>query len=629
MNDYSALGSKGFYPGKDLGAVWKSDATFFRLWAPTAQQVSLRLYRSGDPRSEDKIGEFPMTQSDNGTWTVTREGDLHGVYYTYLVTVDGLSRESPDPYGQASGINGHRSMVIDHARAMPQGWQQDRYRNRGPITDAVICEVHVRDFSISSSSGIRHRGKYLAFTEPFTHTKDGTPTGLAYLKELGVTHVQLMPVYDFGSVDESHPTGGQYNWGYDPENYNIPEGSYATDPYRGEVRVRELKAAVQALHSAGIGVIMDVVYNHVYRRDEFSFNRIVPDYFSRRDSNGSGCGNDTASEHPMVRKFLAESLRYWAETYHLDGFRLDLAGLLDVDTVNEMMKEVHAVRPDAYLYGEGWEMPTALTGEPRPMTVQRNAALVPGFGFFNDSIRDGIRGSVFYPTAPGYVTGGFGSLDSLIQCFLGRPSWAQEPGSVINYVSCHDDHTLADRIALALPGISRQELARRTRLAAAFNILSQGVPFFLLGEESLRSKPGPNGSFIGNSYRSPDRVNALKWGTFSQPDCVVTRRYYQGLITLRKRYPVFRLTSRQAADRQISLYHCPGDHTMAFLLEGETESFLVFFHPENEPLVVPLPQGQWDALVWENRAGTAPLERFWGSAVLPPLSAAVLRRNNV
>ncbi len=628
MDKYSALGSRGFYPGTDLGATWTKDAAFFRLWAPTAQAVSLRLYRSGDPAADDRVAELPMSESDNGTWTVCRKGDLHGTYYTYLVTVNGVCRESPDPYGQSSGINGHRSMVLDHARTAPQGWDRDSYRNPASVTDAVICEVHVRDFSIHVSSGIRHRGKYLAFTENATHTTDGLPTGISYLKRLGVTHVQLMPVYDFGSVDEERASGGQYNWGYDPESYNVPEGSYSTDPCHGEVRVRELKAAVQALHQAGIGVIMDVVYNHVYHREDFSFNRIVPDYFSRTGSNGSGCGNDTASEHPMVRKFLADSVRYWAENYHIDGFRLDLAGLLDVDTVNAMMGAVHALRPDAYFYGEGWEIPTALTGEALPLTVQRNAALVPGFGFFNDSMRDSIRGSLFYPTAPGYVTGGFDRLDTLLSCFLGRLDWAQEPGSVINYVSCHDDHTLADRIMLVLPNISRQELARRNRLAAAFNILSQGVPFFLLGEESLRSKPDPKRGFISNSYRSPDRVNALKWDSFSDPDCVVTRRYYQGLIALRKRYPVFRLASREAVNRQISLFPCPGDHTIAFLLKEERESFLVFFHPENEPLVVPLPHGQWDALVWENQAGTAPLERFGNSAVLPPLSATVLRIDN-
>lgn len=628
MDAYASLGSSGFYPGTDLGATWTADAAFFRVWAPTAREVRLRLYAAGSPDGEDRIGEYPMKKSQGGTWTLTREGDLHGVYYTYLVTVDGVTREAADPYGKAAGVNGRRSMVIDLSRTDPAGWSRDLHRNGFPITDAVICEVHVRDFSIHPSSGIRNRGRYLAFTEDSTHTKAGGKTCLAYLRELGVTHVQLMPVYDFGSVDESRPDRAQYNWGYDPENYNLPEGSYATDPFRGETRVRELKAAIQALHSSGIGVIMDVVYNHVYRRDDFSFNRIVPGYFSRGSSNGSCCGNDTASERPMVAKFLADSLRFWAEEYHIDGFRLDLAGLLDTVTVNGMMEAVRSVRPDAYFYGEGWEMPTVLTGEPLPLTVQRNASLVPGFGFFNDSMRDGLRGSTFDCTAPGYITGGFDGMETLAQCFLGRPAWAQDPGSVINYVSCHDDHTLADRIALTMPGISRQELARRNRLAAAFSILSQGVPFFLLGEEVLRSKPDGKGGFTGNSYRSPDRVNSLKWDSFSDPDCTVTRRYYQGLIALRKRYPVFRLASREAVDRSVSLFPCPGEHTMAFLLEAEDGALLALFHPENEPLVVSLPQGEWDALVWEDRAGIAPLERFGSSVVLPPLSATVLRLGN-
>ncbi len=624
MDSYSALGSSDFYPGTDLGATWRADATFFRLWAPTAQHVALRLYLSGD--GEDRIGDFPMEKSQGGTWTLTREGDLHGVYYTFLATVDGAVREAADPYGKAAGVNGKRSMVIDLSRTDPDGWERDRYRNAFPITDAVICEVHVRDFSIQPSSRIRNRGKYLAFTEDDTSTRDGQPTGTAYLRDLGITHVQLMPIYDFGSVDERCPSSRNYNWGYDPENYNLPEGSYSSDPYHGEVRVRELKAAIQALHSQGIGVIMDVVYNHVYRRDDFSYNKTVPGYFSRGDSNGSYCGNDTASERPMVRKFLVDSVRYWVEAYHIDGFRLDLAGLIDTVTVNAMMDAVHAIRPDVYFYGEGWEMPTVLTGSGLPLTVQRNAALVPGFGFFNDRIRDGIRGSTFVPSAPGYVTGGFQGIEDLIACFLGRPSWAQEPGSVINYVSCHDDHTLADRIATALPGIPRKELARRSRLAAAFNLLAQGVPFFLLGEEILRSKPNGRGGFISNSYRSPDRVNSLKWDSLSDPDIEVTRLYYRGLIALRKEYPVFRLTSRAAVDRQISLFPCPGDHTMAFLLEQEGVSLLVFFHPDPEPLVCSLPQGNWEALVWEDQAGTAPLENFGSSVVLPPISATVLRQ---
>lgn len=626
MDAYSALGSSDFYPGTDLGATWKEDATFFRVWAPTAQCVTLRLYLSGD--GEDRIGDFPMERSRNGTWTVTREGDLHGVYYTYLATVDGDEREAADPYGKAAGVNGKRSMVIDLSRTDPDGWEQDRYRNGFPITDAVICEVHVRDFSIRASSRIRNRGKYLAFTEDNTSTKDGHPTGTAYLRDLGITHVQLMPIYDFGSVDESRPASGSYNWGYDPENYNLPEGSYSSDPYHGEVRVRELKAAIQALHSRGIGVIMDVVYNHVYRRDDFSYNKTVPGYFSRGDSNGSYCGNDTATERPMVRKFLVDSVRYWVETYHIDGFRLDLAGLIDTVTVNAMLDAVHSLRPDVYFYGEGWEMPTVLTGSGLPLTVQRNAALVPGFGFFNDRMRDGIRGSTFDLSAPGYVTGGFQGIADLIACFLGRPFWAQEPGSVINYISCHDDHTLADRIATVLPGISRKELARRSRLAAAFNLLAQGVPFFLLGEEALRSKPNGRGGFVGNSYRSPDRVNSLKWESLSDPDSNTTRLYYRGLIALRKAYPVFRLSSRAAVDRQISLFPCPGEHTMAFLLEQEGVSFLVFFHPDPEPLVCALPQGSWEALVWEDQAGTSPLENFGSSVVLPPLSATVLRQRH-
>lgn len=613
-----------FYPGEDLGASWKESETVFRLWAPTAEAVALRLYDSGDYGAP--IGEYSMIRGKNGVWEITREGDLDGVYYTYAVTTDGAQREAVDPYARATGVNGQRGMVLDLRRTDPPGWEQDE--NPHPamaITDAVICEMHVRDFSAHPSSGASFRGKFLAMAESGTKNRNGDPTGLDYLKALGVTHVQLLPIFDFGSVDESRPWRAQYNWGYDPVNFNVPEGSYSTDPFRGEVRVAELKSAIQAIHRRGIGVIMDVVYNHVYHADDFCFNKIVPGYFSRGGSNGSYCGNDTASERPMVRKYLADSVRYWAEEYHIDGFRLDLAGILDTETVRAMMDTVHRDHPDVFFYGEGWTMPT-VPSENVSLTVQANAALVPGFGFFNDTIRDALRGSTFLPLTMGYAAGGYDHLPALRDCFLGRPSWAPDPGSVINYTSCHDNYTLADRLSVSLPHASQKEIARRSRLAASFCILSQGVPFFQLGEELLRSKPGFHGGFVDNSYRSPDRVNSIKWDRCRDRECRVTMEYYRGLIALRKAFPLFRLTSHEDVDRCIRTLPSPDPGTLAFLLENEDECFLVCFHPAPEPKVVSLPEGSWEALVLEDQAGTVPLDHFRSSAVLPPVSAVVFRR---
>lgn len=611
------------YPGNDLGAVWSPQCTRFRVWAPTASQVRLRLYPDGGDSAPR--GEYPMAPGGQGTWYVSLAGDLHGVYYTYLVTVDGTARESIDPYARAGGVNGLRGMVIDLSRTDPDGWASDR-GPRMAITDAVIWEAHVRDLSIHPSSGMEYKGKYLALTEENTATAHGFPTGLAHIKALGVTHVQLLPIYDYGSVDEAHPDRRQYNWGYDPVNFNFPEGSYSTDPFHGEVRVRELKQAIHALHKNGIGVVMDVVYNHVYRRDDFSINKIVPGYFSRGSSNGSCCGNDTASERSMVRKFIVDSLCYWAEAYHLDGFRFDLAGIIDADTIRLARQALERKAPGLLLYGEGWGMNTVVTKPGVSLAVQQNAPSLPGFGFFNDTIRDLVRGPLFETGEPGFASGAFPALSELEAAFVCRPGWTEDPKQSINYCSCHDNYTLADRIALARPGISRQELGRRNRLAAAFCILSQGVPFFQAGEEVLRSKPSGRGGFVDNSYRASDRVNALRWNSFEGPDALQTLRYYQGLIGVRKEFSLFRLPSREQIDEKVRPFPCGGPHTPGFLLEDGSRCLLVIFHPEETPLEVSLPRGTWEALVWDNDAGTRVLFQAEGRILLPPVAAAVLIR---
>ena len=620
--DYSSDSfEKAFtYTGDDLGAVWGPGCTRFRLWAPTASAVRLRLYSDGG--SSAPTGEYPLVPDIRGTWTLTLDGDLHGVYYTYLVTVDGITREAIDPYARAGGVNGQRGMVIDLARTNPDGWALDR-GPRMAITDAVIWEAHVRDLSIHPSSGMENKGKYLALTEENTSTAHGFPTGLAHIKALGVTHVQLLPIYDYGSVDESCPERRQYNWGYDPINFNFPEGSYSTDPFHGEVRIQELKQAIRALHKNGIGVIMDVVYNHVYHRDDFSINKIVPGYFSRGASNGSCCGNDTASERSMVRKFIVDSLCYWAKEYHLDGFRFDLAGIIDAQTIRLARQALEKSTPGLLLYGEGWEMNTVVTKKDVSFASQKNAGSLPGFGFFNDTIRDLLRGPLFESADPGFASGGFVPLSELNEAFLGHPSWTEDPKQTINYCSCHDNYALADRIQLARPGITRQELARRNRLAAAFCILSQGVPFFQAGEEMLRSKPSGRGGFVDNSYRSPDRVNALRWNAFENPDALRTLHYYQGLIALRREFSLFRLRSREEIRQK--LHPVPfGAHTPGYLLEDDGRQLLVIFHPEDDPLEVKLPTGTWNALVWDNDAGTRILFQAEGRILLPPVAAAVL-----
>ena len=353
------------YSGRDLGATYTPEKTTFRVWAPTADTVTLNLYGSGTPGTDDLVEQLPMTTDVNGTWITEKEGDLNGTYYTYLVSVGGNENEACDPYARTTGVNGKRAMILDLASTDPDGWENDTNPNAGmAYNDAVIYELHVRDLSSDESSGIQNTGKFLGLTETGTTTASGIPTGLDHMKDLGITHVHLLPIYDYASVDETQSDKPQFNWSYDPENYNVPEGSYSTDPYNGAVRVAEMKQMVKVLHDNQISVIMDVVYNHVYNASDFCVNQIVPGYFSRVNedgtySNGSDCGNDTASERSMVRKYIVDSVKYWAGEYHIDGFRFDLVGLIDTETINEVVTEVHKTHPDVIFYGEGWTMDTA------------------------------------------------------------------------------------------------------------------------------------------------------------------------------------------------------------------------------------------------------------------------------
>lgn len=625
--------NKYTYEGKDLGATWSRESTFFRLWAPTAQDVEICLYRSGTQGQEDLIDRLPMTPDQNGTWVATASGDLNGVYYTYLVDVDGAIMEACDPYAVTTGVNGNRAMVCDLKSTDPDGWDQDRT----PVvsdsySDYVICELHVRDLSSLASSKIRSRGKFLGLTETNAKLKTGQPAGITHLKNLGVTHIHLMPVYDYGSVDEATP-GKEYNWGYDPVNFNVPEGTYSTNPYDGFTRVREMKQMVHSLHQNGLGVILDVVYNHVYHTFEFSMNQIVPGYFSRENeagilSNGSCCGNDTASERSMVRKYIVDSVNYWADEYHVDGFRFDLVGLLDVFTIQEIISSVRKKHPHVMFYGEGWNLNTQVTKPDLPLAVQGNAWMIPEFAFFNDTIRDTMRGSVFDSHLPGFISGAPVSKEHLLKCFQGRMDWSCMPNQIVNYVSCHDNHTLHDRIAEALPHAEEAEIARRSRLAAAFTLLSTGIPFFLAGEELLRTKKTRLGKYVGNSYRSPDYINGIKWNRLKEPEVQETVRYYQGLLSLRKQHPLFRMTNPDEVRRRITLLSGTPEGITAFVLTGESETIIVAFNPGTASSNLSLPEGKWGVFVENNRASDDVLFSVSGEVSVDGLSAfiAILKK---
>ena len=618
------------YTGTDLGATWNEKETKFRVWSPTAEKVVLNLYKEGTEGVDDLLEQIPMTADVNGTWIAAKEGNLDKVYYTYTVTIDCEETEACDPYARTTGVNGARAMVIDLAATNPEGWEKDTDPHAGiQMTDAVIYELHVRDLSTHESAGIKHVGKFLGIAETGTKTASGIATGLDHMKELGITHLHLLPVYDYGSVDESK-ADAQFNWGYDPVNYNVPEGSYSTDPFHGEVRVKEMKQMVQELHQNGISVIMDVVYNHVYDAEKFCFNLIVPGYFSRMRedgtySNGSACGNDTASERSMVKKYIVDSVCYWADEYHIDGFRFDLVGLLDTETINAIVETVHKTHPNVIFYGEGWSLPTDVTKEGYDLAIQPNAVKTPKFAYFNDNLRDGLKGSVFFADECGYATGELSTVEEIKACLLGKAAWCPAPAQTVNYASCHDNYTLMDKITLSLPEASMEEKIRRNNFAAAIYMLAQGVPFLHAGEEMLRSKEDEEGELIENSFASNDYVNTIRWNLLEKEEYQKTFAYYKGLIAFRKKYAGLRLMTAKQVEKQVCFLEGLTEGVIGMKVQDEAAELLLFFNPNEKAVEVSIPEGNWEICICDDVAGTDSLGTISDkNAQIAPISALVL-----
>lgn len=626
------------YEGDDLGATWSAESTAFRVWAPTAEEVYVNLYEAGKAGQKDLIEQIAMQADVNGTWVASKDGDLNGTYYTYTVILDGEETETCDPYARTTGVNGLRAMVINLDETDPEGWEEDTNPHAGEkITDAVIYEAQIRDLTVDRSSGITNQGKFLGLTETGTTTTGGVPTGLDHLTDLGITHLHLMPIYDFGSVDETYKYENLYNWGYDPVNYNVPEGSYSTDPYNGEVRVAEMKQMVKTLHENDISVVMDVVYNHVYSAEKFCFNQIVPGYFSRVNedgtySNGSGCGNDTASERTMVKKYIVDSVTYWVDEYHIDGFRFDLVGLLDTETVNEIVEEVHKDHPDVIFYGEGWTMDTNVTKDGYTMATQLNSTETPDFAYFNDTLRDGLKGNVFNETETGYVSGAAGLEQTVTDSFLGNASWCPSPSQTINYASCHDNLTLFDRLQVSRADASEEDLIKMNNLAAAVYMTSEGVPFIMAGEELLRSKPNSDGTFNSNSYASGDLVNAIKWSDLEEEKYQSVYQYYKGLIAFRKAHGALRLDNPEDVASNVKAVEGLDANVLAFDIQGgvngETaEEIYVIFNANDTEAKVTLPEGEWNIYVQGDKAGTEVLGSISdGNVSVGAISAMVLVR---
>lgn len=628
-----------FYQGEDLGVIYTRDFTKFRLWAPTAQSVMVNLYRQGI--GDNLIETTPLVKADKGTWIAQINRDLDKVYYTYSVTVDGITREAIDPYAKAAGVNGLRGMVIDMEKTNPLHWEVDRKPEFKTIEDAVIYELHVRDLSIDSSSGILEKGKYLGLTQTGTKNIDGLSTGLDHIKELGITHLHLLPVYDYGTVDELRLDAPQFNWGYDPENYNVPEGSYATDPFHGEVRIKEFKQMVKTLHENGIRVVMDVVYNHTYATADSTFNKIVPGYYYRMDgevfTNGSGCGNETASERVMVRKYIMDSVLYWAKEYHIDGFRFDLMQVHDMETMRQIEKSLHELDPSIILYGEGWKGGDSALDE-TTSAKKENASQLEGISFFNDDIRDGIKGHVFSFNEPGFVNGGkkmeeeirFGVVGAIAHKGVKKKPWAISPSQSVNYVSAHDDLSLWDKLATTNPNDSIEDRIRMNKLAAAIVFTSQGVPFLQAGEEILRTKPSEETGklFEENSFRSSDFVNSIKWNM--KKEHMEIFEYYKGLIAFRKEHPALRMRTAQEVNQFLRFLKWQKRNVVSYIIEKPTteeksEKLCVIHNANRKSVMVSIPRGNWKIYINGKQAGTKVIREFTGNKVqVEPIATLVM-----
>lgn len=619
-----------YYSGNDLGNIYSPQHTKFRVWAPTASEAKLVTYKKWN----DKIGtEINMQQGEKGTWKAEIKGNQKGLFYTYKVKIGDKWTEAVDPYVRAASVNGDKGVVIDLNETNPKKWKANKKPEFKKPEDAIIYELHVRDLSIQPESGIKRKGKYLGVTEKGTKGPEGVKTGLDHMKDLGVTHVQFLPIFDYASVNEETLNEPQYNWGYDPKNFNVPEGSYSTNPYEPTVRITELKQMIQVLHDNNLRVVMDVVYNHMYNAAESNFHKLVPGYYYRYNedgtfANGTGVGNDTASERKMMRKFMVDSVTYWAKEYNLDGFRFDLMGIHDYETMNEIRKAVDQIDPSIILHGEGWDLNTPLAAELK--ANQKNAEKMKGIAHFNDNIRDGLKGSVFEEKENGFVNGKQNMEDRIKKGITAgvdydtNSSTYQDPEQVLTYVEAHDNHTLWDKLELTNPGDSAEVRKQMHKLSSSILLTSQGIPFLHAGQEFMRTKYGDH-----NSYKSPDSINQMDWLRRAAYNNEVD--YMKGLIDLRKKYPAFRMTSTEQIKKHISFIDAP-KNVIAYSIDGKgngnkNENFMVAHNANRESVDITLPsKGPWKVLVDGKQAGSKTLYVVHNNKIkVPALSSFVLK----
>lgn len=627
------------YNGTDLGLTYAASASSFRIWSPTAVQARVLLYQDGTGGTP--LQSIELEKGDNGTWVATVPGEWKGKYYAFQVRHgERWSAEVPDPYVRAVGVNGRRGMVVDLAETNPDGWQHDQSPAFQNPVDAIVYELHVRDASIHQASGIHAKGKFMGLTERNTRNNHGQATGLDHLRALGVTHVHLLPSYDYNSVDESIPNNSKYNWGYDPLNYNVPEGSYATDASDGTTRIREFKKLIQTFHQNGLRVVLDVVYNHTALTGNSNFNELVPGYYYRQNpdgsfSNGTACGNETASERPMMRKFILESVLYWVREYHLDGFRFDLMGVHDIETMNLISDTLRKIRPDILLYGEGWTAGQVQIPE-ADQALKKNASRLNHIAVFSDDIRDGIKGSVFNHEERGFASGLAEQSESIrfgvvaacqhpqvnyAKVKYAKSAYASHPGNTVTYCECHDNHTLWDKLTLSATNASAAERKNMHKLALSIVLTSQGVCFLHAGTEFLRSKQG-----VENSFESPDAINAIDWNLKKTHEDVFS--YVQHLIDVRKKHPSFRMTSTEQLGQHLRFLETP-EPVVGYTINGSAlndswKQTLVYYNSSAKPVQVTLPNGTWQYDVNSNRAVKP--TRAKGVVTLLPYSCSILFR---
>ncbi len=600
------------YTGTDLGLTYAKHGSSFRVWAPVAKAVEIIFYDEANKGTE--LARRSLNKGKNGGWAIDIKGDQKGKFYVFRVNINNKwLEEVPDPYAKAVGVNGKRALVIDIGDTHPAGWKNDKSPAPRHPTDAIIYELHIRDASISPHSGIKNKGRFIGLTERGTKNGAGFSTGLDHIKELGVTHVHLLPVYDFNSIDETAPDAN-YNWGYDPLNYNVPEGSYSTNPYDGVTRIREFKQLIKTFHENGLGVVMDVVYNHTALTETSNFNQLVPGYYYRQTkegkfSNATACGNETASERPMFRKFMLESMKYWVEEYHVDGFRVDLMGVHDIETMNLISRELHRIRPGILLYGEGWTAgPSPLPDSLRALIA--NAAKLDRIAVFSDDMRDGIKGSVFKHDDKGFASGKPGMEESIkfgivasckhpqvdySKVNYSRAPYAAGPYHTVTYSECHDNHVLWDKLAISASDATEPERLNMHKLALTIVLTSQGLSFLHAGTEFLRSKKG-----VENSYESPDSVNAIDWNLKTRNREVF--EYVKALIALRKNHPAFRMTT--AKDIASYIHFLPGmpPGVVAYTINGAAmndkwKKIMLLFNGNRTLQKIEWPSESW--IFWE------------------------------